>query len=247
MRATQGTAPDPDCPVCDDTGWTHADDDQGVRRAVRCTACEYWAKQWGVGRGVPDDEKGTVLASWGPKPLKAPAVYELTADNREALRQAQYFLDGVHPGLFIFGGVGCGKSALAAAIVNESCRRGVGSRFITVLEVANRMAPGGDGDALHGQLVRVPVLVLDDVGTSKGESDFVRRTLHDIYEQRNAAGKRTVFTSNFDLDELMEHFGNDRRLPSRIAGRCKLVPMDGPDYRLHKMRARNPELVGKRG
>lgn len=221
------------CDSCDGTGWEPVSGDDGVRRMRHCQAdgCDYWERRRGYAPGVPDDAKDARLDAYGTTLAK-------TSQNEDAIRQAQYFLDGVHPGLYVYGDVGSGKTLLVCAILNELHRKGQRVRFIRTQELLNKLMPGSDQvDVLFDQVVAVPTLVLDDVGASQS-TDFARRMLLSIFEGRQDRSHRTVWTSNLDLDELAEFLAEDKRLPSRIAERAKLVRLDGTDYRLKAARKR---------
>lgn len=219
------------CEACDGTGWEPVITD-GARRVRHCESCDYWERQRGHAPGVPDDAKTVLLDSYG-------TVYQTTAQNADALAQARFFLDGVHPGLYLYGDVGSGKTLLACAILNELHRKGQRVRFIRCQELLNKLMPGSDQvDTLFDQVVAVPTLVLDDVGASQG-TDFARRMLLSIYEGRQDRSHRTIWTSNLDLDELTEFLAEDKRLASRIAGTCKLVRLDvTQDYRVRAAKQR---------
>jgi hypothetical protein len=127
------------CEACENTGWEPVVGDDGIRRMRHCQApgCEFWERKRGYAPGVPDDAKDVLLASYGAK---------LTRDqqNEDAIRQAKFFLDGVHPGLYIHGDVGSGKTLLACAILNDLHRTGQRVRFIRCQELLNQMMPGSD-------------------------------------------------------------------------------------------------------
>lgn len=194
---------------------------------VKCSTCDHWDRKRGTAPGVPDDEKASTLAN-----------YTETKDNGEAIRQAKFFLDGVHPGLYIHGGVGSGKTRLACSILNELWKAGTRVRFNRVPELLQKLMPGSDStDQVFDQAADIPVLCLDDVGANAG-TDFSRRMLQSLFDRRLDLGHRTIWTSNLDLDELADFLAEDRRLPSRIAGACKVVELDGKDWRLMKARQR---------
>lgn len=193
----------------------------------RCQACEYWDRRRGAAPGVPKDEQGSTFEN-----------YETTKFNGDAIRQAQFFVDGVHPGLYIYGGTGTGKTRLACSILNALWKVRVGVRFFRVPELLQRLMPGSDStDEAFDQAVQIPVVCLDDVGANAG-TDFSRRMLQSIFDARLDRGHRTIWTSNLDLDELAQFLAEDARLPSRIAGNAKVVELDGKDFRLKKAAAR---------
>lgn len=221
----------PDCPTCDDTGWKsmQADERHRTGYVVRCPDC--WERRRGSAPGVPDEEAKITLDSWNTGERRT------TKDNELALQQARFFVNDVHPGLFIHGGVGSGKTSLACAILNELHRAGKGVRFVRVTELLKQLVQDDTGDQVYQRMIDVPVLCLDDIGAQKG-SDYARQTLLVIYDARTDRGHRTIWTSNLDLDELVAFMGDDMRLASRIAGNAKVVQLDGTDYRLAKARNR---------
>lgn len=75
----------------------------------------------------------------------------------------------------------------------------------------------------------VDVLVLDDIGVEK-VTDWTLNVLYLIISHRYEHFKKTFFTSNFSLNDLMTQFG-DARLVSRINGWCNIVEFTGQDKR----------------
>lgn len=216
--------------------------------ARRCQACR--AARQGWPEGVGEQRKGVLLSDYRAKDGKR------TRDdsNAEALKHAQLFLDGVHPGLYLFGGCGTGKSDLAAAVLNTLHVKPGGPTclFISCTELLERLqGQFDDADAdrraeaqrLFDRVVRVGVLVLDDVGAQKA-SDYARRVLQDVFDRRVAAGLRTIWTSNWDLDTLSAEM--DDRLASRIAGECMIVEMDGSDWRIRRAAKRTDGRTKRR-
>jgi DNA replication protein DnaC len=81
------------------------------------------------------------------------------------------------------------------------------------------------------------IIVLDELGAAKPTA-WVQETVTYIVNERYNARKPTIFTSNYldvplggPYDEsLTERVGI--RLRSRLHEMCRLVPMEGEDYRL---------------
>lgn len=183
---------------------------------------------------MPVEEQNAGLDAWGQQ-------YQLTDDNKEAIRHARFFVEGVHPGLYVWGGVGTGKTALACATLNELHRKGNRVRFVQVSDLLKQLVQQGTGDEVCERAIEVPVLCLDDLGAQKA-SDYARQMLLLIADGRHHRGHRTIWTSNLSLDQLQE-FLDDQRLASRLAGTAQIVQMDGEDYRLKKARARKRAAV----
>jgi len=75
-------------------------------------------------------------------------------------------------------------------------------------------------------------LILDDIGAEK-VSDWTLQSLSIIINSRYEYLKSTIFTSNFNLDQLAEKLGDDR-IPSRIFGMCYIHSMKNTDRRLEE-------------
>jgi DNA replication protein DnaC len=76
---------------------------------------------------------------------------------------------------------------------------------------------------------KIPILVLDDIGTEK-TSDWAYQHLYLILNNRYEAMLVTVFTSNYDLDQLSQIL-QDNRIPARIQEMCTIIKMKNIDYR----------------
>lgn len=212
------------CDVCHDSGWQEAAGGVKKCKGEAGVSCPYLENRRGVAPGVPVEEAKATLDN-----------YTRTAENGEAIKHAEYFLDGTHRGLYLHGGVGTGKTRLACSVLNTLWARGVGVRFKRCPELLIQLQPGHDDtDQVWQRMVDVPVLVLDDVGANQG-TDFARRQLQALFDARLDRGHRTIWTSNLDLDDLAEFLADDR-LPSRIMGQCRVVELSGKDWRLTRRR-----------
>ena len=165
------------------------------------------------------------------------ATWRRTPDNGHALEAAQGFVRAEDGGrdLFLYGPVGTGKTRLACTALNELWRSGERSlAFARVPMLLYRLQPHAavEGTETFDRLTAATLLVLDDLGAERdAATDYTRRTLLMLYEARHDAGRRTVWRSNKTPDEVGVFMG-DARLSSRIAGRCRVVELEGPDWRL---------------
>lgn len=148
----------------------------------------------------------------------------LSAGVREMHREAQWFLNdlahrqgryAMQPRwLVLCGQCGCGKSHLAWEIRNVA-QSVLGftertAQFWKCSRYAERLRNGYWDFQNH--LVRLPLLVLDDVGAEYG-SEVLRGKLFDLLDNR--LDKWTVITTNLSAGEVAE------RLDARIASRLR--------------------------
>ena len=148
-------------------------------------------------------------------------------------------------GLYFYGGFGVGKTYLAACISNGFARNGKKVAFINSSEFCNEMRMNWNQSDYLADVIRtlkyVDLLVVDDVG-SEIVTNWVRdELLFPIFDDRMGNRKLTIFTSNYNYDELLNHFMynnkgekdeiNALRLMERIKSMTSLVQINGKNRR----------------
>lgn len=205
------------CELCGGTGWC-----QPAPNA-RYTRCECVVPPDRYADGTPYEFRGARFDNYREVPGSA-----------AALTKAKAFLDGARD-LYLTGGVGAGKTRLACSILNEHYLRRKTAFFARVPTLLYLLQPGRDAGEvlqLETRLFNTSLVVLDDVGAERDQAtDYTRRTLLMIYEERGDRGHRTIWTSNKTVQQLAE-MQDDDRLASRIAGRADSIQLTTPDQRL---------------
>jgi len=204
---------------CDGTGWVRVE----IAGVPRVTRCDCWkAKQPKTATGVPAEFQDATLAT-----------YRQTPTNQHAVRRARSWIETLDCDLYVFGPVGSGKSRLAASLANEHYQRTRSGLFVRVPLLLLRLQPQDVEQAdLFWRCAEAPLLVLDDLGAEReSATDFTRRTLLMLYEERGDRGLRTIWTSNKSLGDIGD-FMQDERLVSRIAGRADVIELAGGDWRV---------------
>lgn len=156
------------------------------------------------------------------------------ADSAEGRAAFRRFEQG--RGTYLWGKCGRGKTYAAACCVRLSLEAGRSARLVTAKGLLDQVKAGYDG-ADAGALERAEgydLLALDDLGVEKA-TDWAIETLTGLIDERVAAGRPTVITSNYALGELSRRYGGiaGERIASRIGGACERVEMTGEDRRLH--------------
>ncbi len=130
-------------------------------------------------------------------------------------------------GVLIAGPCGTGKSHIAQALGHCAVRRGHDVLFITqskLLSSLNAARATGTYERRFQQLVRIPLLILDDFGL-KPLRPPQDEDLHDLIAERYERAS-TVLTSNLDFAEWGDAF------PNRLLGAATLDRLRDGAYRV---------------
>ncbi len=157
---------------------------------------------------------------------------ERAANLRLAFDQARQYADDPQGWLVLFGGYGCGKTHLAAAIANHALERGLPVLFVVVPDLLDhlRAAFGPNSpvryDERFEEVRTAPLLILDDLGT-QSSTPWAQEKLFQILNYRYNARLPTVITSNQTPEEI------DLRLRSRLfdPDLATIVTILAPDFR----------------
>jgi len=143
------------------------------------------------------------------------------------------------PNLLLYGEVGTGKTGLAWGIVRRLIEAEVEARFVHLPDLLDRMRDAFSHKRPTHEAMNagtVPVLALDDVGAERSTAWAIEQVLL-LVERRRQRLLPTIFTSNYDPDELAERLGADeeltgRRIVSRMIQGSMQHRIAAPDRRL---------------
>ena len=186
-----------------------------------------------------------------PGSLRKASLAQVDLDDLERLPVFEKLLafveqyPTIRKGLYLYGDFGVGKSFMVAALAHDlSEKRGVSSTLLHypsfVIDVKNAI---GDGNVktLVDELKLSEVLILDDIGAEQSTAWVRDEILQVILQYRMQENLPTFFTSNFDFEELEQHFakgkhGNDetweaRRVMERIRYLAEETRLEGVNRR----------------
>ncbi|OHP90296.1 primosomal protein DnaI [Streptococcus sp. HMSC063B03] len=186
-----------------------------------------------------------------PASLKKVSFADVDADDEKRFTVFQRLVEfseaypHVRKGLYLYGDFGVGKSFMVAALAHDlSEKRGVSSTLLHypsfVIDVKNAI---GDGNVktLVDELKLSEVLILDDIGAEQSTPWVRDEILQVILQYRMQENLPTFFTSNFNFEELEQHFakgkhGNDetweaRRVMERIRYLAEETRLEGVNRR----------------
>ncbi|HYM15872.1 MAG TPA: ATP-binding protein [Dehalococcoidia bacterium] len=134
---------------------------------------------------------------------------------RQCVDDARAFADAPDGWLLLAGASGCGKTHIAAAIVNRLIERGEPALFVVVPDLLDHLRaayqPGAEVgyDDLFEHVRNAPVLVLDDLGT-QAQTPWAQEKLFQLINHRFNSRLPTVVTTNLLPEQL------DDRLRTRL-------------------------------
>lgn len=186
-----------------------------------------------------------------PASLKKVSFADVDADDEKRFTVFQRLVEfseaypTVRKGLYLYGDFGVGKSFMVAALAHDlSEKRGVSSTLLHypsfVIDVKNAI---GDGNVktLVDEIKLSEVLILDDIGAEQSTAWVRDEILQVILQYRMQEDLPTFFTSNFNFEELEQHFakgkhGNDetweaRRVMERIRYLAEETRLEGVNRR----------------
>jgi DNA replication protein DnaC len=232
------------CSICGGTGWEPVEN-QGVRPCGCKTAARtgHLIEQ----ARIPERYRKCSFDSFFPHNQ---SLQRAVMDSKRFVKDYPV----VEVGLLFQGSCGVGKTHLAVSVLTEIAKRGFSGLFYDFRDLLKEIQDSYNPNTRASELkilapvFEAEVLVLDELGASK-PTEWVQETITHIITKRYNDKKTTVFTSNYlDLDEpaesgeqsersrarLREESLTDRvgrRLRSRLHEMCKLILIEGEDYR----------------
>ena len=186
-----------------------------------------------------------------PASLKKVSFADVDADDEKRFTVFQRLVEfseaypHVRKGLYLYGDFGVGKSFMVAALAHDlSEKRGVSSTLLHypsfVIDVKNAISDG-NVKTLVDEIKLSEVLILDDIGAEQSTAWVRDEILQVILQYRMQENLPTFFTSNFNFEELEQHFakgkhGNDetweaRRVMERIRYLAEETRLEGVNRR----------------
>lgn len=175
---------------------------------------------------------GLTFEELSPKTFDAFDVAGMNADKRQqeslrlALEAARQFAEAPEDWLVLEGPTGCGKTHLAAAVVNHQLNARRPVLFAGVPDLLHDIRATLAREIEVTRDIRThPLLILDDLGT-EAETPWARGKLYQILNHRHNARLPTMLTTRSveDLESGLSSRISDIRLSN-------VIRIDAPDYR----------------
>lgn len=191
------------CQLCYGAGWLSTGDYRPGRTVVRCPECE------------PQRLKDLAQEL----SARVPERYRIPFDDPRMVSpdasRALPLATPVDSSALITGGLGCGKTTMAAAIILHRISLGAVSslEFVTFPKLLDsiRSSYGADHTTtLFDRCLSCDQLVIDDLGAASvhdRNAPWVHERMYRLVEERYAWMRPTIYTSNVILDDLISRVG----------------------------------------
>ena len=202
---------------------------------ARCPACQdAFGKERTKEQQALTRRKELVELLGGEKPYREFTFerYQVTPGNQLAYQRCREFNPAAE-NLYLWGPCGVGKTHLAYA----AARRWFQETLSATIQPAGQLTrkvrmkePAQEQSAID-EFASVDVLILDDLGIGT-DTAYGRQLVQEILDRRDSANRAgLVVTSKYSLGAVAEKLQDDS-IPSRLAGLCTVVQIQGTDARL---------------
>ena len=135
-------------------------------------------------------------------------------------------------GYLFWGGVGTGKSYLAACIANALMEKEVAVCMTNFATILGDLAASFEGrNEYISSLCSYPLLILDDFGMERG-TEYGLEQVYSVIDSRYRSGKPLIATTNLTLEELQHPQDTPHaRIYDRLTSMCAPVRFTGSNFR----------------
>lgn len=134
-------------------------------------------------------------------------------------------------GLLLWGGVGTGKSYMAACIANALLEQKVRVLMTNFATIINGIFSAYDKNDYIDYICGYDLLIIDDLGV-ESHSEYRMEGLFNVIDRRVRSGKPMIITTNLTVKEMDETRDlSEARIYDRIRAVCQPVQVKGESQR----------------
>lgn len=136
-------------------------------------------------------------------------------------------------GLILLGSCGTGKTFGAGCILNSVLAQGHRALMISIEKIAEQAEEAGfEGKGEYfDDLMNIPLLILDDLGTAR-ETEYMMEITNRVISDRDKSMKPLIVTTNISYEDIKNPRSDDwARIWSRINARAIPINFSGTDKR----------------
>lgn len=134
-------------------------------------------------------------------------------------------------GYLFWGGVGTGKTYIAACIANALLDKSYTVKMTNFATIINDLFSSTDKNGHINSLVNCDLLIIDDLGAERN-TDYAIENVFNVIDRRYRTGKPMIITTNLQLSMLYSEPSLDKkRIYDRILENCVPVSVSGSSKR----------------
>ena len=173
-----------------------------------------------------------------PKRYKNAQLNEIRHESNGHINLIKFIMANSYTeNIFIHGPVGCGKTIICSAAINNIIRSGRWARYDRAIDLISEFRGIVSNDTTEQNIIRKikeiingGIFFIDDIGAEK-TTDFSLQCMYMLIDSFYNDNQSVIFTSNLNPAELAGAMGD--RIASRICS-GKIFKLDGPDGRIKK-------------
>lgn len=264
LESISGNVPVPDteyekdgllhCVVCHEKTQTEVEF-MGVKKKVRCICkCKQAELEKAKERERREEIERNRMICFAESNM---AAWNFENDDRhnekisDAMkRYAEQFPEfrGKGEGLLLYGGVGTGKTYMAACIANALIDSSYTVFMTNFARIANKLQGMYEGKQEYiDSLNRYALLIIDDLGAER-DSPWMKEIVFNIIDARYRSGLPFIITTNLSAAELKSTNQIEySRIYDRILERCFPVEVKGASRRRESLKATYEDTKAKLG
>lgn len=218
------------CEMCKDTGYVG----DAPSRFCDCFERELRIRQYEDGSMVGTDEQCFATFDINRFPAEDGQRAKMASLRGVCENYADAFPKTRQQNILLMGSGGLGKTFLLNCIYERVVSRGCAAVRITAFRMFEAMRrqhfSGMDGEQEFRQMLEVPLLLIDDLGSEPMMRNITVEYLFTLLNERMAARRHTVIATNLSPLQLQETYGE--RVASRLYDRSWYkVNLTGKDLR----------------
>lgn len=145
-------------------------------------------------------------------------------------------------GYLFWGGVGTGKSYMAACIANALLDKEYTVKMTNFATIINDLFCCEDKNEYIDALVKYDLLIIDDLGAERG-TEYAVENVFNVIDRRYRSGKPLIITTNLHLSMLTNEQSLDKkRIYDRILELCIPICVNGASKRTATAKEKMKEM-----
>lgn len=140
-------------------------------------------------------------------------------------------------GLIFYGGVGTGKTFMAAAIAAALYEKGIATMVTNFNYISNKLQESFEGKQAYMNSLNIfDLLVIDDFGAER-KTEYMQEIIFNVIDSRYRSGKPMLITTNLDLEAIKNPATiEEKRIMDRVLEKCFPIEVKGGSHRRKNVR-----------